>query len=284
MQSSRSARQFEKKVKDTIGKYKLVSKRDKVIVACSGGKDSTTTLYLLKKFGYDVEGFIIDLNIGSWSDKNLKNVRKFCEGLGVKLHVVSMREEYGCSICYIRSGVQSKKKLGNCSICGVVKRWLLNKKSREMGATKLATGHNLDDEAETFIMTLFSGKPEIVLSSGPITTGVKADKFVPRVKPLYFCTNDEVRKYSEEKGFPVLYDPCPCSEGTYRRRIRKLIADLEKRCPGIKDNIVKYHLQLIPILRKEKGSYNKLRFCKVCKEPSRNAVCKRCELLKIIYG
>lgn len=275
--------QFEKKVKDTIDRYKIVSKRDKVIVACSGGKDSTTTLYLLKKFGYDVEGFIIDLNIGDWSDRNLENLKKFCEGLGVKLHAVSMREEYGCSICYIRSGVQSKKKLGNCSICGVMKRWMLNKKSREMGATKLATGHNLDDEAETFLMMLFKGKPEIMLSAGPVTSGIRGEKFVPRVKPLYFCTNEEVRRYSEAKGFTVLYDPCPCSVGTYRRRIRKFIADLEKRNPGIKENIVRYHLQLIPILRKEKGSNKKLRYCRICHEPSRNLVCKRCELLKIMY-
>jgi uncharacterized protein (TIGR00269 family) len=273
---------FEEKVKGTIKEYGLVNKKDKVVVACSGGKDSTTTLYLLHKFGYDVEALTIDLNIGEWSDKNLKNIRGFCERLGVKLDVLSMREEYGCSICYIRSGIQSKKKLGNCSICGVIKRWLLNKRSRELGATKLATGHNLDDEAETVLMTLFKGNPEIISGSGPITAGVKDRKFVPRIKPLYFCTNDEVRRYSKAAKFPVLYDPCPCSVGTYRIRIRKWLAGLARRDPEIKANIVRNFLALLPILRKDRKPGKKMKYCRICQEPSRNDVCKRCQLMNMM--
>ena len=55
-----SVDEFEEKVRDTIIRYRLADKNDKITVACSGGKDSTTTLYLLKKFGYDVEAFTID--------------------------------------------------------------------------------------------------------------------------------------------------------------------------------------------------------------------------------
>jgi uncharacterized protein (TIGR00269 family) len=276
--------QFEEKVKDTVKKYDLVQKNDKVIVACSGGKDSTTTLYLLKKFGYDVEALIIDLLIGKWSEDNLENVKKFCKKLGVKLHVINMRHEFGCSICYIRSGIQSKERLGNCSICGVIKRWLLNKKARELGAMKLATGHNLDDEAETVLMTLFKGKPEIMLGAGPKTMGIKDEKFIPRIKPLYFCTNAEVARYSKAMNFPVLYDPCPCSVGTYRRRIRKWLAELAKRDSDIKENLVNNFLQLLPVLRESRKPGKKIRYCRNCKEPSRNEICKRCELIKIIFG
>jgi len=131
--------QFERKVKNTIEKYNLVNKKDKILVACSGGKDSTTTLYLLHKFGYDVEALIIDLLIRKWSKNNLENVKKFCKEYKIKLHIINIRKEIGYSMCYIRSIIQSKKKLNNCTICGPIRRWLINKKARTLRATKLAT-------------------------------------------------------------------------------------------------------------------------------------------------
>lgn len=277
-----SVGKFERKVSDTIKRYRLAGKRDKIIVACSGGKDSTTTLYMLRKLGYDVEAFTIDLNIGRWSDMNPENIKGFCDELGVKLHVVSMRAEYGCSICYIRSGIQSRKKLGNCSICGVIKRWMLNKYARELKATKLATGHNLDDEAETVLMTLFKGNPEIIMGTGPINAGTKDRKFVPRIKPLYFCTNEEVRNYSRAMRFPVLYDPCPCSVGTYRRRIRSWLAGMARKDPDLKATFVNNFLDVLQGLREDRKPGKRMRYCSLCQEPSRNDICKRCQMLDIM--
>ncbi len=271
---------FENEVRETIRKHSLVNKKDRVVVACSGGKDSTTTLYLLKKFGYSVEGLIIDLLMGEWSEKNLENTRQFCRNHGIKLHVINLRDVMGCSICYVRSGIQSKEKLGNCTICGVIKRWLLNKNARELGADRIATGHNLDDEAETVLMNIFTGNPNMGRGLGP-TTGVSDDKFVERIKPLYFHTNDEIRRYSKEMGFPVLYEPCPCSIGSFRRNVRRWIAVLEESNPGIRMNIANNFLRISGVLRKE-AKNNVIMHCEVCGEPSRNGLCKRCRLMEIM--
>jgi uncharacterized protein (TIGR00269 family) len=191
-----------------------------------------------------------------------------------------MREEFGCSICYLRSGIQSRKRLGNCTICGVIKRWLLNKKARELGADKLATGHNLDDEAETVLMNLLTGNPKKGINMGP-TTGSSDNGFVERIKPLYFLTNADIRKYSKTMNFPVLYEPCPCSLGTFRREVRKGIAEMEGRNPGIKSNIVNNFLMLSDI-KEDRSNKIRIKQCKACGEPSRNNVCKRCSLLKIM--
>ena len=98
-----------------------------------------------------------------------------------------------------------------------MKKWILNKESRELGATKLVTGHNLDDSAEMVMMNLVKGNPELGLNMGPISKKVSDKKFVPRIRPLFFIHNDEVKKYSQLKGFPVLYEPCPCSVNAFRR-------------------------------------------------------------------
>jgi len=277
-----SKERFERKVKDTVQKYQLVTKKDKIIVACSGGKDSTTVLYLLNKFGYNVEALIIDLLIGAWSEANLANLKKFCKEHKIKLHVINMRKEFGCSICYIRTGIQERIKLKNCTICGVIKRWLMNKKARELGATKLATGHNIDDEVETLIMNFLTGNPKLLCGMGPLKDAVGDNKFVNRVKPLYFCTNADVRKYSQESGFPVLYDPCPCSVTAFRREVRRWIADFEDENLMDKELLVRNFLKISPKLKGSIKSDDALKHCKVCEEPSRNDLCKRCELIKIL--
>jgi tRNA(Ile)-lysidine synthase TilS/MesJ len=235
MNEKQFVKEFEKKVRDTIKKYKLLNKKDRVIVACSGGKDSTTMLYLLKKFGYKVEAIFIDLHLGNYSKKNLKNVRLFCKKNGVKLHEFSFRGEFGCSVCYMKSVLKSKNIVMNsCNICGVLRRWLLNRKARELKATKLVTGHNLDDEIETIFMNFFSGNINLSLRLGPITGVIEDEKFVPRVKPLYFCTNEEVTKYSKIMQFPVLYEKCPCSVDAYRGNYRRFINEIEKKYSGTK--------------------------------------------------
>jgi len=273
---------FEKNIRETIRRYNLIQKNDKIIVACSGGKDSTTVLYLLEKFGYNVEALIIDLLIGNYSKKNLENIKKFCKDNKIKLHIINIRYEFGGSICYIRNIIQSKKKMSNCTICGVIKRWLINKKARELKADKIATGHNLDDEAENILLNFFKGNPELSINLGPKTGSINDKKFVTRIKPLYFCRNEEVKKYSKLMKFPILNESCPCSTEVFRRKIRKNLAELEKTNKNAKENIVKSFLGILPKLKNKYKKGKELKYCKLCREPSRNDICKTCELMKIL--
>ncbi len=265
--------EFEEKVKKTIEDNGLIDRDDKVIVGCSGGKDSTALLYVLNQLGYDVEGMIIDLKIGEWSEKNLANVRNFCRAEGIKLNVIDIREEIGSSMCYIRE----RTKLNNCMICGIIKRWLLNRKARELGGDKLAVGHNLDDAAETVMMNLLKSGLDIGMGMGPKPGIAKDKKFVQRIKPLFFCLNDEVRKYAEARGFPVVYEPCPCSADVFRRKVRNI---LQKMGDKVKKNIVRNFMEFLPLLRKELKGDKKIMYCKECGEPSRKEICRMCELLK----
>jgi uncharacterized protein (TIGR00269 family) len=273
-------RDFELKVKETIQRYNLVYKKDKIAVACSAGKDSTTALYLLKKFGFNVFALHINLEMGDYSKKCFDALKKFCMQYSIRLHIISMRKEFGSNICFIRSGIQEKHKLSNCTICGVVKRWLLNKKARQLRATKLVTGHNLDDEAQTILVNYFKGNLALGINSGPITGIIKDKKFVTRIKPLYFSLESDIKRYSRLMDFPVVYERCPCAVGTYRIETRKFLNELESSRLKVKERIVNNFIEILPRLRKSfLNKSEKLRYCKLCSEPSRKNICNTCVLL-----
>ncbi len=270
---------IEKKVKDTIEKYKLISKKDKVVVAASGGKDSSVVLYLLKNLGYNVSALFIDLGIGNYSKKNRENIIKFCEKEKIKLNIVSFKEEFGYSLCYIRDILKEKdRNMKACTVCGILRRYLLNKKAREMKADKIVTGHNLDDEAQAILMNLFKANTNVSARLGPMVGVVKDKKLIPRIKPLYFVSEEEVKEFSMKKKFPVLYDKCPCVVEAYRNHVRNLLNEYEKKNKGTKENIVLSFLDILPSLRKKYSG--ELNYCKKCGEPSSGDVCNKCLLMK----
>jgi len=270
---------LEGKVASTISKHKLASKRDKVLVAVSGGKDSTTALYVLRKLGFRVEGIIIDQLLGEYSRQNLSNIKKFCNENNIKLHVVLMRDEFGCSVCYMQSVLESKGvKINTCSICGVIRRNILNRKARELKASKVATGHNADDEAQTLFMNMALGNVSQSARLGPVSGVIRSKKFVPRIKPLYFCAEAEVARYSKLKKFPVVYDPCPCAADSYRTHVKKLLDELESEHPGAKRALLENFMKLLPALRKEFAGA-KLGECSRCGEPASGSVCRTCSIL-----
>ncbi len=280
---------IEKKVKQTIDKHKLLNKKDKVVVALSGGKDSTSVLYILHKLGYNVSGFMIDLHLGEWSKKNRENVEGFCSKLGIDLNVYDMKKELGQGICFIKQIVKEKKNLTGCSVCGIMKKWIINKEAKRLKADKLVTGHNLDDECQTVLMNFLKGNVYLGANSSPATNQGELDDsglFVQRVKPLFFIAESDIRKYSKEMKFPVLYERCPCAFGTYRVETRawmELLSDKEKL------KIVESWQDLIPSLKEVDASsggrgssrdrsQNDIRRCNVCGEGSNKDVCNACEI------
>lgn len=287
---------LEIKVRQTLKKIKLSApkgvppvngdlntegKNQKILVALSGGKDSAVVAYFLKKFGYNIEGIHLDLKIGKYSEECLKAVEKLCEQLDMKLHVYDIKKEIGAGMCYLRSAVQQKKgKLKNCAICGVLKKWILNREARKLKADKIATGHNLDDEAQTCLINVLKGSPKLSFSSGPITKNISDKKFVPRIKPLFYVAEEEIRKFSKQKKLPVVYDKCPCALDSYRIQVRNFLNTLpEKDKRNILENFEKIFVPQRDDPKGPKERWSKIEYCEVCGEPSRNRICKKCELM-----
>ena len=270
----------ESKVVETIGKYKLLKKSEKVVVALSGGKDSTSVLYILKKLGYDVRGLMIDLGLGEWSKIHNRNMERFCLDSDIPLTVVDLKGELGQGICFIKAVLKKRKGMTGCSVCGTVKRWILNRWARKLGGDVLVTGHNLDDEAQNVLMNFLKGNAVLGARSAPKTGQVASRKsqvagFVQRVKPLFFVPESEIRKYAEKMGFDILYDRCPCAFGTYRVETRDWMSNISD---GEKLKIVSGFLKIKDKLVVE----SELRKCVECGEPSSGELCNFCGIVSCL--
>lgn len=286
MPNNKFLRYVEKKVQWTIKHYELFDRSQKIGVAVSGGKDSTAVLYILKKLGYDVEAITIDAKIGNYTSENVKNIKQVCKDLDVKLHVVDFRKEFGKGLCYLKSVMDSKgKRYSSCMLCGILKRYLINKYSKKYKFDILVTGHNLDDEAQAFMMNVFRNDIKLATRQGPIAGIVQEHGFVRRVKPLYFISESEVIRYTKIKGFPINYGICPCSVGAFRREHKNLLDEYEKKHPSVKYNIVKFHERMMSFMDMNKLTKRKVNYCSVCGEPASADICRTCKLfqeLKII--
>lgn len=271
-------RYFEKKVLKTIRQYDLIDNKDEVIVGLSGGKDSMTCLYILdtylKKMGRQLSALLIDEGIEGYRNKTLEDAKKICKELNIPLKIVNLKKEFGKSIDDFYKNFKGRP----CTPCGIFRRYLLNKYARIMGGTKLATGHNLDDEAQSIFMNQIKGNMALSAKLGPSTGVLIHRKFVRRIKPLYFMTEKEVTIYSYLKKFPINYIECPYFHDTFRDNVGRILNDLEVKYPGTKQSIVNSFIEILPKLR-EKYQGKEIGTCKVCKEPAAREKCKACELL-----
>jgi uncharacterized protein (TIGR00269 family) len=273
----------ERSVSDTIKKYALFSKKDKVFVAVSGGKDSTVVLYVLHKLGYNVEGITVDALIGNYTKENLENLRSVCSKYKIKLHEINFRDEFGYSLCYLRSVINSKgHNMNSCAVCGVLRRYLLNKHARLLNAKVLVTGHNLDDEAQSVLMNLFRNTFELSARLGPYAGMIESFSFIPRVKPLYFVFEKDIIAYSKAMKFPVNYSHCPCRTGSFRNEISIVLDDLEKNDPIVKLNIIKNFIKILPKLKEYYKTTNQLNSCKQCGEPCKEDICQACRIVGLL--
>jgi len=188
-----------------------------------------------------------------------------------------LKAELGQGICFIKAVLKKKKGLTGCSVCGVVKKWILNKKARELGGDVLVTGHNLDDECQNVLMNFLKGNVRLGARSAPKTGGVNAEGFVQRVKPLFFVPESEIRKYAEKMKFDIMYDRCPCAFGTYRVETRDWMSNISD---GEKLGIVNSFQELVGSW--ELGVRSELRKCVECGEPSSGEVCNFCGIVSCL--
>ncbi|MBC7118101.1 MAG: TIGR00269 family protein [Methanobacteriaceae archaeon] len=271
---------IQKKVLKDIKKYELIKKGDKVLVALSGGKDSTTVLDILSILAQrniiELEAITIDEGIKDYREKGIEYASETCKKLGIPQHIFSFKEHFKITIDEIMASKPPRKA---CTYCGVLRRWILNKEAKKLGADKIATGHNLDDEVQAIVMNYLEGNIENLTRIGPATY---SQKFVTKIKPLREIPEKEVTAYVMAKGLKVHLEECPYRKTSFRKKIGTILTGLSKDHPTILYSTLRGHEKIRNALKKELKGESILRECIRCGQPAARDLCKTCTLLKEI--
>jgi len=270
---------IQKKVIKTIKKEKLLDKGDKVLVALSGGKDSVTLLHILDTFRQrniiDLCAVTVDEGIGGYRQDGVDIATHHAERLGIEHKVVSFQQSYGITLDEIMKNPEHR---GSCTYCGVFRRWIINRVARDFGATKIATGHNLDDETQAIFMNYLEGNVDNLTKIGPMTDS-KSPLFTPKIKPLREIPEKEVGLYAIARGLEVHFAGCPYSQESFRGEVGEIIKNLSKDHPTIRYSTLSGFDKIKKALKKEYKSEFKFERCSICGEPSSNEICRACTFL-----
>lgn len=275
---------FDRKVRRTIRRYSMFSTNEHIVVAVSGGKDSLSLLHYLHKLskrvpGWRITALLIDEGIEGYRSITKKDFLRVVDELNVDYKIASFKEYIGYSLDEIvRIGKEKKLPYLPCSYCGVFRRYLLNKVAREIGATVLATAHNLDDIIQTYVMNIINNSWDKILRLAPVTGPLDHPKFVKRVKPFYEILEKETALYSILNNLYPKFVECPYARLNIRWTIRRQLNELDDKYPGTKYSLLRSLLRIIDILSKHKDEIirGEIKTCGVCGEPSAHKICRAC--------
>lgn len=281
---------IEKKVQKIISKYNMLSEDSRIAVGVSGGKDSSVLLYILdeleKRFPKaELIAVTVDEGIAGYRDESLKNATDITKTLGIEHVIVTFENLFGIKLDELAKTVkEDRNSVSTCTHCGVLRRNALNRVAKMVDADRLATAHNLDDEAQTVLMNIIRSDTARIARAAPLMNS--QPEFVPRIKPLREIPERETTLYAYYKDIPIPEVTCPYAFEALRNDIRVFLNDMEEKHPEVKYNLLRAADQIresLTLLVLEKAS--RLKTCETCGAPTNKKICKTCQLLqKIRYS
>ena len=270
----------EKRVqKDLKKQFNLQgSARKTIAVAVSGGKDSAAALHIMtrtykKRRDVSLVAVLIDEGISGYRDRAIPHAERLCASEGVPLEVFSFKEMFGQTLDSIVPGIREKTP---CSYCGVLRRRALNVAARKVGASYLATGINLDDVAQSFLMNISKGDVDRLARMAPHAR--VQEGLVPRILPMRTIPEKECYLYAHLMNLDYYHGECPYAEQAQRNTFRKVVYELEDAFPGTRYGMLS-SLERISEAVRTRGS-GSVRRCSRCGEPSSEDVCEVCRMLQ----
>jgi tRNA 2-thiocytidine biosynthesis protein TtcA len=222
-----------KKTTKAISDFGMIEPGDRIMVGLSGGKDSWALLQMLDvlrqraPFPFS----LVAVNVDS-GYKEFKHdlIAKTCESRGWEYRIE--HTSIGITIEDILDADQTP-----CSLCARLRRGVLYRMAKQVGATKIALGHHMDDFIETLLLNLFFAG---ALKAMPAKLVSDNGEHVV-IRPLVYVGEDEARLYAKECELPIIGCCCPaCGDlGLQRQRAKKLIMELEIEHPGVKQSMLK---------------------------------------------
>jgi uncharacterized protein (TIGR00269 family) len=258
----------------------MLSPGDRVLLAVSGGKDSLALWDVLLRLGYEVEGLYIDLGIEDqrYSKQSRSMVQRFAEGRKTaSFTVVDVEESYGKSVPELALERRGRKV---CSVCGLVKRHIMNRLACEGGFAALATGHNLDDEAAVLFQNTLHWQTGYLSRQAPVLASTHP-RLARKVKPFFRFYERDTAAYALIQDIQYIYDECPYSTGATSIFYKELLNQLEARSRGAKQQ---FYLEFLRARERDRllpanREMLELNECERCGQPtSAPELCAFCRL------
>ncbi|MGZ3809975.1 MAG: tRNA 2-thiocytidine(32) synthetase TtcA, partial [Bacteriovorax sp.] len=213
-----------KQITRALNDYHMIAPHDRIMVAVSGGKDSTVLALLLKEIqkkapiAFSFEAVMLDQKQPGF------DARAFLAFMADQQIKLTILEENTFSI------VKEKTPEGGtyCSLCSRLRRGILYSYAHQNNFTKIALGHHRDDMIETFMLNLFySGK----LGSMPPKLYSNDHRNIV-IRPLAHVAESDIIELANEWKFPIVpCNLCGSQEGLKRERMKDLLNELEKEIP-----------------------------------------------------
>jgi tRNA 2-thiocytidine biosynthesis protein TtcA len=243
VENSKNLQRLKKRLESDVGKaiadYNMIEHGDTVLVCISGGKDSYAMLSILMAMQQraPVSFRLIAMNLDQKQPGFPADVLPaYLSGLGVEYRIV---EQDTYSI--VKEKIPEGKT--TCSLCSRLRRGVIYRTAKELGANKIALGHHRDDIVHTlFLNLLFGGKlkgmpPKLVTDDGAHVV----------IRPLAYCSEADISRYARGMEFPIIpCNLCGSQNNLQRQKIREMMADWDRRYPGRTESVFSAMQNIVP--------------------------------------
>jgi tRNA 2-thiocytidine biosynthesis protein TtcA len=232
-EGNKLAKRLRRQVGEAIADFDMIHEADKVMVCMSGGKDSYALLDILLSLKrhapvhFDIVAVNLDQKHPGYPAAILPD---YLTSLNVSFRIIE-QDTYSV----VKRVIPEGKTM--CSLCSRLRRGALYRVAKEIGATKIALGHHLDDFIETLLLNLFFAGSLKAMPARLVSDN--AEHVV--VRPLVYVTEAEARTYAKDEALPIISCCCPaCGDlSLQRQRIKRLIAQLEVEHPEVKSSMIR---------------------------------------------
>jgi len=238
-ESNKLEKRLCRQVGEAIGDYGMIQAGDRVMVCLSGGKDSYGLLDVLMKLreraplSFELIAVNLDQRHPGYPEHVLPD---YLASLGIPFRI-EVQDTYSV----VKRLVPEGKTM--CSLCSRLRRGVLYRVARELGATKIALGHHRDDILETFFLNLFFGGKMKAMS--PKLQSDDGQHVV--IRPLAYVAESDLEAYAEAKQFPIIpCDLCGSQATLQRKQVKQMLREWEKRHPGRVDSMFRALANLAP--------------------------------------
>lgn len=243
MNSSNTLQKLRKFLEGRTGKaiidYNMIEDGDTVLVCVSGGKDSYTLLAMLMALQQraPVKFRLIAMNLDQKQPGFPADVLpNYFKSIGIDYRIIES-DTYSIVKDKIPEGKTT------CSLCSRLRRGIIYRTAKELGANKIALGHHRDDMVHTlFLNLLFGGK--IKAMPPKLVTDDKAHIVI---RPLAYCAESDIAKFARGMEFPIIpCNLCGSQDNLQRQKIREMMQDWDKRYPGRTESVLTAMQNVVP--------------------------------------